>query len=105
VRGAASTFDLSSFGGEDGILWVATLARPESLASPDPVPPTVSLVRLDAAGPVVVPLTPHADYGTVVEQYRMMGAYGHDARPGSYVMRIVSGDGVVLAEGRFDIVP
>lgn len=105
VRGAALTFDLSTFGGEDGITWVATLARPASLASPDPVPPTVSLYRLDAAGPILVSPFIHVDYGSQSEQYRMMGSYGHDARPGSYVMRIVSGDGSLLAEGTFVIVP
>ena len=31
----------------------------------------------------------------------MRGVYDRDARPGSYLMRIVSSDGVVLAEGRF----
>jgi hypothetical protein len=34
----------------------------------------------------------------------MMGNYGHDAQPGSYLMHIVSGSGNLLAEGRFEIV-
>lgn len=99
------TFDLSTFEGEDGIMWVATLARSERLASADPIPPTVTLYRFDAAGPVAVSPFVRADYGTQSEQYRMLGNYGHDARPGSYVMRIVSGDGSLLAEGSFVIVP
>jgi hypothetical protein len=105
VRGAASSFELSSFGGEDRIMWVATLARRGPMATPDPVPPTVTLFRLDASGPVVVSAQVEEDTGTRSEQYRMMGNYGHDAKVGSYLMRITAGDGNLLAEGRFDIVP
>jgi hypothetical protein len=100
-----SRFELSSLGGEDTILWAATLARPGPPSSPDPVPPTVTLFRLDATGPVEVSIQVEEDTGTQVEQYRMMGNYGHDAQPGSYLMRITSGTGALLSEGRFEIVP
>jgi hypothetical protein len=105
LRGAKSVFEFSSLGGEDRIMWAATLARPGPPAAPDPVPPTATLFRLDAAGPVVVSTQVEEDTGTRSKQYRMMGNYGHDAQPGSYLMRIVSGNGSLLAEGRFEIVP
>lgn len=60
----------------------------------------MTLVRLDANGPLVV--------ATQTEQpnaeYKMDGAYGHDAQPGAYLMRVVSAGGDLLAEGRFEIV-
>jgi hypothetical protein len=62
--------------------------------------PTMTLFRLDSEGPVVVA----TQVGEPSEQYRMMGNYGHDAQPGSYLMHIVSGSGNLLAEGRFQIV-
>ncbi len=83
------------------MLWVATLARSGQPTTADPVPPTMTLVRVDPNGPVVVQ-TVTGQPGEP-EQYRMMGNYGHDALPGSYLMRIVSGTGELLAEGRFEI--
>lgn len=100
VRGGKSVFAFSSFGGEDRILWVATLARPGQPTTPDPVLPTMTLFRLDPGGPVVV----ETQTGEPFTEYAMMGNYGHDAQPGSYRMRIVSGSGDLLAEGRFEIV-
>lgn len=104
LRAPSSIFKLSSFGGEDRILWAATLARPEP-AAPDPVPPTVTLLRLDGAKRVEVSTNVHQQFGAVSEQYRMMGNYGHDAQVGTYLMRIVSATGTLLAEGGFEIVP
>jgi len=100
VRGAKSVIVFSSLGGEDTISWAATLARPGQPTTPDPVLPTMTLFRLDPGGPVVVETVIQEPFN----EYRMMGNYGHDARPGSYVMRIVSGTGDLLAEGRFEIV-
>lgn len=105
VRGATSLIEFSSLRGEDRIIWAATLARPTRSSTPDPVSPTVTLVRLDLAGPVVVSTQVEEGTGVRSEQYRMMGNYGRDAQPGSYLMRIVSGSGTLLAEGRFEIVP
>ena len=100
VRGATSVIAFSILAGEDRIPWAATLAWPGRPTAPDPELPTMTLFRLDAGGPVVVA----TETGQRVEQYRMIGNYGHDAVPGSYLMRIVSGSGSLLAEGRFDIV-
>ena len=100
VRDATSVIKFASLGGEDTIFWAATLARPGRPTTPDPALPTMTLFRLDPDGPVVV--------ATQIEEpaseYSMRGNYGHDARPGSYLMRIVSASGDLLAEGRFDIV-
>lgn len=104
VRGATRVIDLSSLDGEDRILWVATLARPGQPPTPDPVPPIVTIFRLDPGGPVAVATQVEEGTGSRSEQYRMMGNYGHDAEPGSYIMRIVSGTGILLAEGSFEIV-
>ena len=100
VRGADPLIAFSSLGGEDRIFWVATLARPGQPTTPDPIRPTMTLFRLDPDGPVEVETV----IGEYSEQYRMMGNYGRDAKPGSYHMRIVSGSGDLLAEGRFEIV-
>lgn len=100
VRGATSVIAFSSLGGEDRISWAATLARPGQPTTPDPVLPTMTLFRLDPGGPVVV----ETQTGEALSEYQMRGNYGHDARPGSYLMRIVSGSGDLLAEGRFEIV-
>jgi hypothetical protein len=100
VSGATSLIAFSSLGGEDRILWVATLARPGHPTTPDPVLPTMTLFRLDPGGPVAVETETQAPF----TEYRMDGNWGHDAQPGAYLMRIVSSDGVVLAEGRFEIV-
>ena len=100
VRGARSTIPFSILDGEDRIPWAATLAWTRPPTAPDPVLPMMTLFRLDAAGPVVVA----TETGSRSERYRMMGNYGHDAVPGSYLMRITSGSGSLLAEGRFEIV-
>jgi len=100
VRDPKSVIAFSSLGGEDRIAWAATLARPGYPTTPDSVPPTMTLVRLDLGGPVVVA----TQAGEPVEEYRMLGNVGHDAQPGRYLMRIVSGTGGLLAEGRFEIV-
>jgi hypothetical protein len=105
VRGATTVIEFSSLGGEDRILWAATLARPGQPSTPDPAPAIVSIFRLDPGGPVAVATQVEEDTGTRSEQYRMMGNYGHDAEPGSYIMRIVSGTGALLAEGSFEVVP
>jgi hypothetical protein len=68
--------------------------------TPDPVPPRVTLSRLDPSGPVVLATVTQEP----VSGYAMMGNAGHDALPGSYLMRIVSASGDLLAEGRFQIV-
>ena len=100
VRGATSLIAFSSLGGEDTIFWAATLARPGQPTTPDPVLPTMTLVRLDPGGPVVVDTETQEPFN----EYRMDGRYGHDAQPGAYLMQIVSSNGNVLAEGRFEIV-
>lgn len=100
VRGAMTMIAFSILKGEDRIPWAATLDWPGRPAVPDPVLPVMSLFRIEPTGPVLV-LT---ETGSPSEQYRMMGSYGHDAVPGSYLMRIVSGSGSLLAEGRFEIV-
>lgn len=38
-------------------------------------------------------------------QYMMLGNYGHDARVGAYLMRIVSANGTPVAQGRFEVTP
>ncbi len=100
VRDAETTISFSSLGGEDRIFWVATLARPGNLTTPDPILPTMTLLRLDPEGPVVVDTATQEP----ATEYSMRGQYGHDARPGAYLMRIVSASGDLLAEGRFEIV-
>lgn len=101
VVGAKSVFSIASLGGEDRIPWAATLARSGNPSTPDPVMPIMTLVREDVGGPVVVA----TQVGEPAEMYRMLGAYGHEAKAGSYLMRIVSGSGELLAEGRFEVVP
>lgn len=100
VLGARSVIPFSSLEGEDRIPWVAVLARPGHPTAPDPIRAKMTLVRLDPGGEVVVATQTGSD-----PQYQMAGNYGHDAQPGSYLMRIVSGGGVLLAEGKFEIVP
>ena len=100
VRGATSTIEFSSITSADTILWVATLERPSDASTPDPVSPTMTLERLDPDGPVVVATQTQE----LPFDYSMAGWYGRNAQPGAYLMRVVSSDGVVLAEGRFDIV-
>jgi hypothetical protein len=100
VSGARSVIPFSSLDGEDRIPWVAVLAWPGQPTTPDPVPATMTLVRLDPGGEVAVGTQKGSG-----AQYQMAGNYGHDAEPGSYRMRIVSAGGVLLAEGRFEIVP
>jgi hypothetical protein len=99
VHGATSVIPFSSLGGEDRISWAATLARPGQPSTPDPILPTMTLSRLDPGGAVVV----QTMTGEPFAEYQMRGNYGHDALPGSYLMRIVSGEGDLLAEGRFEI--
>ncbi len=101
VSGASSVISLPDLAGEDRIFWVATLARPGDPTEPDVVLPTMTLTRLDPSGPVVV----QSVIDEPSDEYSMRGSYGHDARAGSYVMRIVSSDGVLFAEGRFVITP
>ena len=86
--------------GEDRIGWVATLNRPGRPTTPDPVLPTMTLYRIDPSGPVMVA----TQTGQPVSEYQMSGNFGHDAQPGMYLMRILSGNGELLADGRFDIV-
>lgn len=100
VLGAKLVIPFSSLGGEDRIPWVAVLAWPGKPTLPDPIRATMTLVRLDSGGEVVVATQTGSD-----PQYQMAGNYGHDAKPGSYRMRIVSGAGDLLAEGNFEIVP
>ena len=100
VRGAVTVISFSILKGEDRIPWAATLNWPGRPTVPDPVLPIMSLFRIEPSGPVLV-LT---ETGSRSEEYRMTGNYGHDAIPGSYLMRIVSGAGSLLAEGRFEII-
>lgn len=99
VRGAEPVIAFASLGGEDRIAWVATLARPGRPTTPDPVLPTMTLFRLDPGGRVLIATQTQETFS----EYSMRGNYGHDAQPGSYLMRIVSGSGDLLAEGRFEI--
>lgn len=102
ITGGSSTFSVAALGGEDRIPWAATLARSGRPTAPDPVMPKMTLVRTDPDGTSVVVAT---QIGEPVEMYRMLGNYGHDATPGLYLMRIVSGTNELLAVGRFEVIP
>ncbi len=101
VSGATSVIRLASLAGEWRIIWAATLARPGHPTEPDAVPPTMTLVRLEPSGRVVVDTA----VDEPSDEYSMRGSYDQDATPGSYEMRIVSNESIVLAEGGFQIVP
>ena len=99
VAGARSVIPFSSLLGEDRISWAATLAWPSRPTLPLAQTPTMTLVRVDPAGEVVV------DHESCPSQmaYQCGGSYGHDAVPGRYRMRIASAAGDSLATGTFEI--
>jgi hypothetical protein len=100
VRNPRDKISLASLEGEDRIPWVAVFARPGRLAPPDPLGASMTLVRLESGTEVLVDSQVASG-----PQYMMLGNYGHDARVGAYLMRIVSGTGALLAHGRFEITP
>lgn len=99
VSDPRSVIPFSTLLGEDRISWAATLAWPSKPAVPLAQTPTMTLVRVDPIGEVVV------DRRSCQSQmaYQCAGNYGHDALPGVYRMRIASAAGDVLAEGTFEI--
>ena len=99
VLGPLPVIPFSTLLGEDRISWAATLAWPSRPTLPLAQTPSITLVRLDPAGEVVVG---HESCQTQMA-YQCGGSYGHDAVPGRYRMRIASAAGDVLATGTFEI--